>query len=93
MEKQHKTMKFIRQKNNITQQQISTFLGLSERNYREKENGKSPFSQLEIMKIIRMFDLKKDELFQLFFINGFSSHFWKSDEEKNSYKQPINKNL
>ena len=75
----YKSIKDIRKKANLTQIQISNILGMSERNYRAKENGKLPFSQLEMMKIIQMFDLEKEELYELFYLNAFETSFWKND--------------
>ena len=62
---------------------MSDMLGMSTRNYREKECGKLPFSQLEIMKINKIFNLEKEELFQMFIVNGFNTSFWLNDSLKN----------
>ncbi len=77
------TVKDLRHEYNITQSEMSRFIGVSERNYREKENGKVPFTQLEIMKIIFMFELESDDVFRLFYIECFDSFFWKSINQKN----------
>ena len=76
------TIKELRKSFNKTQKQMSDILGMSARNYREKEIGKLPFSQLEIMKINKVFNLEKDEIFQIFIVNGFKTSFWLNDSLK-----------
>lgn len=80
----YKSIKDIRKKANLTQIEISNMLGMSERNYRAKENGNLPFNQLEIMKLIQMFKLEKEELYELFYLNAFETSFWKNDLGKYS---------
>ena len=50
-------IKFKRKTLNLTQYELSQLLGVSERNYRSKELGKVPFSQIEILKLIDIFKL------------------------------------
>ena len=75
----YKNIKDLRKNYNLTQSQISNMLGVSERNYRAKENGELPFTQLELMKLIKLFNLQKDESFELFYWNAFNTKFWKND--------------
>lgn len=78
-----KSIKELRKKANITQSKISNMLGISNRNYREKECGHIPFNQLEIMKIIKIFNLSQSESYTLFYLNGFNSKFYLNDLVKN----------
>ena len=80
------SIKELRKSEHKTQKQISDQLGMSVRNYREKEGGKLPFTQLEMMKLINLFNLEKDDLFQIFFVNGFKTIFWLNDSLNNQYK-------
>ena len=73
------SIKQLRKNLKKTQEEMSDMLGMSTRNYREKECGKLPFSQLEIMKINKIFNLEKEELFQMFIVNGFNTSFWLND--------------
>lgn len=77
------SIKQLRKNLKKTQEEMSDMLGMSTRNYREKECGKLPFSQLEIMKINKIFNLEKEELFQMFIVNGFNTSFWLNDSLKN----------
>lgn len=77
------SIKQLRKNLKKTQEEMSDMLGMSARNYREKECGKLPFSQLEIMKINKIFNLEKEELFQMFIVNGFNTIFWLNDSLKN----------
>ncbi len=61
----------------LTQKEMSFFIGISVRNYREKECGKIPFSQIEIMRMILIFDLSADDVYRLFYLKGITTSFWK----------------
>ena len=74
------SLKKLRRSHSLTQAQVSNFIGLSTRNYREKESGKIPFSQIEIMRMISLFKLNAEEVYTLFYQEGFSSYFWKNSK-------------
>lgn len=78
-----KNIKELRKKSNLTQSKISNMLGISNRNYREKECGHIPFNQLEIMKIIKIFNLNQQDIYTIFYLNGFKSKFYLNDLVKN----------
>lgn len=71
------TIKELRREYCITQSEMSVLMGLSARNYREKEMGKVPFTQIEIMKMILMFEMESEDVFRLFYTKCFDSFFWK----------------
>ena len=70
MLKTNLSLKEIRISYELTQIQVSDFVGLSMRHYREKESGNIPFSQTEIMRMIELFNLDADEVSTLFFQNA-----------------------
>lgn len=72
-------IKELRKKSKHTQKELSDILGISERNYRAKENGELPFNQIEIIQLIKIYNLQKEELYELFYINAFQSTFWKNN--------------
>ena len=69
IEEKFENIKELRKYKRLTQIEMSKLLNMSLRNYRSKENGKLPFNQLEMIKIIRVFNLNYEETFHLFFIN------------------------
>lgn len=71
------SLKEIRRSYELTQIQVSDFVGLSMRHYREKESGNIPFSQTEIMRMIELFNLDANEVYTLFFQNAKGNSFWK----------------
>lgn len=73
----YKSVKELRKAFCLTQREMGFFIGISVRNYREKEQGHIPFSQLEIMKMILIFDLTPDDVYSLFYIKGINDLFWK----------------
>ena len=73
-------LKTLRRSRSLTQNQVSYYVGLSIRNYREKECGKIPFSQIEIMRMISLFKLNAEEVYTLFYQKGFSTPFWKNSK-------------
>ena len=74
----YKSIKELRKSKKLTQAQLSDILGISERNYRAKESGRLPFTQLEMMHLIKIFNLHEDEFYKLFYINAFKNHFWRN---------------
>ncbi len=63
------SIKLLRKSKGITQQQASDFVGISIRNYREKESGYLPFSQFEISRLITLFNLNAEEVLFYFFLS------------------------
>lgn len=61
------SIKMLRKSRGLTQQEISDYIGISIRNYREKESGYLQFSQEEIAKLITLFSLNGDEVLFYFF--------------------------
>lgn len=61
------TIKQLRKYKKISQKQISDYIGISERNYRDKENGISPFNQYEMMLLFSYFNMDKEDFFNIFF--------------------------
>ena len=59
-------IKLLRNKNNETQQDLANVLGLSLRNYRDKENKVVSFSQKEIIKLVIYLKLNRDEIHKIF---------------------------
>lgn len=56
----------IRKSMRLTQKDMADILGLSLRNYRDKENKVLPFSQTEIIKISIYLKLSRDEIYKIF---------------------------
>ena len=50
----------------LTQQDLANVLGLSLRNYRDKENKVVSFSQKEIIKLVIYLKLNRDEIHKIF---------------------------
>lgn len=61
------SLKQLRQHYNITQLEVSNLIGISCRSYRDKEKGVIPFSQIEIIKLIKLFELEENDCYQLFY--------------------------
>ena len=61
------SLKQLRQYYNITQLEVSNLIGISYRSYRDKEKGVIPFSQIEIIKLIKLFELEENDCYQLFY--------------------------
>ncbi len=78
-DKQYSNIKELRRAYSLTQDEMSYFIGMSVRTYREKESGKIPFSQMDIMKMILIFDLDPDDVYKLFYIKGTDASFWKNE--------------
>lgn len=53
----------LRKKNNITQREIADLLGISEKQYSYKENGKAKFNGDEMFAIAKYFNLLVDDIF------------------------------
>lgn len=79
----------LRKSYSLTQDEMSYFIGISVRNYREKERGNIPFSQIEIMKIILLFDLNPDDVYRLFYTKCINSSFWKRNDVLTKQKQNV----
>ena len=77
--KQFSNIKELRKAYSLTQDEMSYFIGMSVRNYREKERGNVPFSQIEIMKMILIFDLNPEDVYRLFYIKSINASFWKNE--------------
>lgn len=83
MEYKHiSSIKNLRKEFNLTQDEFSYILGMSARNYREKESGKICFTQCEIMKMIYFFEIESDDAFRIFYLKGYNSMFWKNNSKK-----------
>lgn len=87
--KQFSNVKELRKSYSLTQDEMSYFIGISVRNYREKERGNIPFSQIEIMKMILLFDLNPDDVFHLFYIKCINASFWKRDNVLTKQKENV----
>ena len=74
------TLKSIRQSYELTQDQVGDYIGLSKRNYREKEIGNTPFTQIEIIRMVELFNLNADEVYTLFYFKAFATSFWKGSQ-------------
>lgn len=68
------SLKDLRKHYNLTQLQVSNLIGISSRSYREKENGLVPFSQIEIVKLIKLFELEETDTYQLFYKDYLKSY-------------------
>ena len=56
-------------KQKITQKELSTYIGISERNYRAKENGCVQFTSSEMIRLKKYFKLNYEDFFNIFFTN------------------------
>lgn len=56
----------IRKNMRLTQQDLANVLGVSLRNYRDKENKVVSFSQKEIIKLVIYLKLNRDEIHKIF---------------------------
>lgn len=63
------SIKVLRKSKGLTQQQTSDYVGISIRNYREKESGYLPFTQPEISRLITLFKLNAEEVLFYFFLS------------------------
>lgn len=61
-----KSLVEIRKSMRLTQQDMADILGLSLRNYRDKENKMLPFNQTEIIKMAIYLRLSRDEIYKIF---------------------------
>ncbi len=77
------TIKALRKSKRITQEEFAKIIGISLRNYREKENGNAPFTQYEIIKLISFFDLDATMAYNIFYINGINTIFYKNNDNRN----------
>ena len=71
------TIKDLRKLKRLNQDDLSRIIGISPRNYREKENGKVPFNQYEIIKLISLFEMDAEDAYNIFYINAENSLFYK----------------
>lgn len=53
----------LRAKHGLTQTQVAAKLGMSPSTYSQKEQGYSPFTVPEVQKILKMFDVKFEDIF------------------------------
>ena len=53
----------LRKKNNISQETISKYIGISKKSFCDKENGKYQFTIDEMFKIAEYFDMSIDQIF------------------------------
>lgn len=79
------TVKILRKSKKLSQEEFSKILGISLRNYRDKENGKAPFTQYEIIKLISFFELDADDAYNIFYINGGKTTFYKKSDNTNIF--------
>ena len=83
MEYKHiSSIRGLRKEYKLTQDEFSYILGMSTRNYREKECGKVCFTQYEIMKMIYFFEIESDDAFRIFYLKGYNSIFWRNSSNK-----------
>lgn len=61
-----RVLKSLRELEAKTQQDMATLLGITRQAYMDKENGKTPFTLREAMKISEIF---KKDIKEIFFIN------------------------
>ena len=61
------SLKQLRRKKKISQKELSTLIGISERSYREKEKGHAPFNQHEMIRLKNYFNLNCEDFFCVFF--------------------------
>ena len=71
------TIKDLRKLKRLNQDDLSRIIGISPRNYREKENGKVPFNQYEIIKLISLFEMEAEDAYNIFYVNAENSLFYK----------------
>ncbi len=71
------TIKDLRKLKRLNQDDLSRIIGISPRNYREKENGKVPFNQYEIIKLISLFEMDAEDAYNIFYVNAENSLFYK----------------
>ena len=64
------SIKQLRRKHKVSQEIIASLLGISVRNYREKENDYLPFNKNEMTILIAFFKLDCEDVFNLFFKNA-----------------------
>jgi DNA-binding XRE family transcriptional regulator len=62
-------LKAIRNMKSISQEQIGSFMELSKSSYNKRENGKVDFTLSELIIIASIFELTKDQIFDIFFKN------------------------
>lgn len=62
-------IKELRKKSKHTQKELSDILGISERNYRAKENGCVQFTSYEMIRLKKYFKLNYEDFFNIFFTN------------------------
>lgn len=79
------TVKALRKAAKLSQEEFSKIIGISLRNYRDKENGKTPFNQYEIMKLISFFELDADDAYNIFYLNGEKTIFYKKNDNTNIF--------
>lgn len=53
----------LRKENKLSQQQLATYLGISEVTYRNKELGRYPFNQDEMYSLKRLFNVPLEQIF------------------------------
>ncbi len=63
----YRKMKGLRSDMGMTQEDMSSFLGIGIRNYRNKEKGITPFTQVEIILIMKKANLSYQEVGEIFF--------------------------
>ena len=73
-------IKNIRKKYKFTQLQVSKVLGISVRNYRDKERKKASFTQEEIMRLIELFDLNERQVYEIFYLDCLDSTFYNDEK-------------
>lgn len=63
----NKKLKQLRRQHGWSQQDVAQKLGISLRNYRNKENGNLPFNQVEMIKIMQFANLSYEDIIYIFF--------------------------
>ena len=56
-------LKGLRVRNNYTQEEMAEKLNISKATYARKENGVSAFNSFEIAKILKIFNVRYEEIF------------------------------
>ena len=62
-------IKQLRKNKKITQKELTSYIGISDRNYRAKENGCVQFTSYEMIRLKKYFKLNYEDFFNIFFTN------------------------
>lgn len=62
--------------NNMTQEEMANEIGISPKSYNLKENGKNPFSLLEVSRISEVLNLTLEEVNSIFLQIDFNQNYY-----------------